>query len=132
MENEPAVVKLVVMDGIVMGPWHCAFDNCTRDLANSQGAVFCSVHDIQFGAKCRVNGCLSSKVTGTQACHQHKAEWSKYELNHKPAIYSGMERMLTQPGENVSWQPTTERVSQPHDEPAPDIQMSKNYFSAKW
>ena len=60
MENEPAVVKLVVMDGIVMGPWHCAFHNCTRDLANSQGAVFCSVHDIQYGAKCRVNGCLKS------------------------------------------------------------------------
>jgi hypothetical protein len=25
----------------------------------------------------------------------------------------------------------TERVSQPHDEPAPDIHTSKNYFSAK-
>ena len=33
---------------------------------------------------------------------------------------------------NVPWQSTTERVSQPHDEPAPDIQMSKNYLSAKW
>jgi hypothetical protein len=131
MENEPAVVKLVVMDGIVMGPRHCAFDNCTGDLENTQSGVFCSVHNIQYGAKCRVNGCLSSKVAGTQACHQHKAEWSKYEFNHKPAIYSGMKRMLRRPGENVPWQPTTERVSQPHDEPAPDIQMSKNYFSAK-
>src|ERR1700678_4842619 len=130
-ENESAVVKLVVMDGIVMGPQHCAFGDCTTDLANTQGGVFCSIHEIQYGAKCRVIGCLSSKVNGTQACHQHKAEWSKYEFSHKPAIYSGMKRILRQPGENVPWQPATERVSQLHDEPAPDIQTSKNYFSAK-
>ena len=42
-----------------------------------------------------------------------------------------MKRILRQPGENVPWQPATERVSQLHDEPAPDIQTSKNYFSAK-
>ena len=34
-ENESAVVKLVVMDGIVMGPQHCAFGDCTADLANT-------------------------------------------------------------------------------------------------
>ena len=89
-ENEPAVVKMVVMDGIVMGPQHCAFGDCTADLANTRGGVFCSIHEIEYGAKCRVVGCLSSKVNGTQACHQHKAEWSKYEFSHKPAIYSGM------------------------------------------
>ena len=93
-ENESAVVKLVVMDGIVMGPQHCAFGDCTTDLANTRGGVFCSIHDIQYGAKCRVVGCLSSKVNGTQACHQHKAEWSKYEFSHKPAIYSGMKQIL--------------------------------------
>ena len=131
IENESAVVKLVVMDGIVMGPQHCAFGNCTAELANTRGGVFCSIHEIQYGAKCRVIGCLSSKVNGTQACHQHKAEWSKYEFSHKPAIYSGMKRVLRRPGENIPWQPATERVSQPHDEPAPDIQTSKNYFSAK-
>ena len=43
LDNESAPVKLVVMDGIVMGPQHCAFDNCTGDLANSHGGVFCSV-----------------------------------------------------------------------------------------
>jgi hypothetical protein len=131
-EHESAVVKMVVMDGIVMGPQHCAFGDCTADLANTRGGVFCSIHEIQYGAKCRVVGCLSSKVNGTQACHQHKAEWSKYEFSHKPAIYSGMKRILRRPGENEPWQPATERVSQPHDdEPASDIQTSKNYFSAK-
>ena len=46
VENEPALVKMVVLDGIVIGPQHCAFDNCTADLTNTQGGVFCSVHDI--------------------------------------------------------------------------------------
>jgi hypothetical protein len=94
LDNESAPVKLVVMDGIVMGPQHCAFGNCTADLTNSRGGVFCSVHDIQYGSKCRVQGCLSSKISGTQACLQHKDEWSKYEFNHKPAIYSGVRRIL--------------------------------------
>jgi hypothetical protein len=30
----------------------------------------------------------------------------------------------------LPWQPTTERVPQPHDEPAPDVQPAKNFFSA--
>jgi hypothetical protein len=89
MDND-ALVKMVVMDGIVMGPQHCAFGNCTADLASSQGGVFCSVHNMEYGAKCRVNGCHSSKISGTQACLQHKEEWAKYEFNHKTAIYSGM------------------------------------------
>ena len=45
-ENGPAVVKMVVMDGIVMGPQHCAFGDCTADLANTRGGVFCSIHEI--------------------------------------------------------------------------------------
>ena len=33
-EPEGAPVKIIVIDGIVMGPTHCAFDNCTADLDN--------------------------------------------------------------------------------------------------
>jgi CxC6 like cysteine cluster associated with KDZ transposases len=90
VDNEPAFIKLIVMDGIMMGPQHCAFGDCTADLANACGGVFCSVHDLEYGAKCRVHNCLSPKISGTQACHQHKEEWSKYEFHCKPAIYSGM------------------------------------------
>ena len=28
MGNQPAMVNMVVIDGIVMGPTHCTFDNC--------------------------------------------------------------------------------------------------------
>ena len=35
--NQPAMVNMVVIDGIVMGPTHCAFDNCTKPLTNAHG-----------------------------------------------------------------------------------------------
>ena len=40
MEIDHAPVKMVVLDGIVMGPTHCAFDNCTADLDNYRGGAF--------------------------------------------------------------------------------------------
>ena len=38
---EESPVKLVVLDGVVMGPTHCAYDNCTDSLKNARGGVFC-------------------------------------------------------------------------------------------
>ena len=40
MEIDHAPVKMVVLDGIVMRPTHCAFDNCTADLDNYRGGAF--------------------------------------------------------------------------------------------
>jgi len=127
---DPAPVKMVVLDGIVMGPQHCAFDNCTASLANSCGGVFCSVHQTEYGVKCRVRDCESSKISGTQACHQHREEWSKHQFNHAPAVISGLRRILWQNAGNQPWHPRTERVTQPHDEPEPEVVLPKNYFSA--
>src|ERR1700678_2146874 len=31
--------QIVVLDGVVMGPQHCAYDNCTNDLSNSRGGL---------------------------------------------------------------------------------------------
>jgi len=90
MDNEPAPVKMIVIDGIVIGPQHCAFDGCTASLANSRGGVFCPFHNTEYGVKCRVHGCLSPKLNGTQACHQHREEWSKHQFNRNPAVLSGI------------------------------------------
>jgi len=48
--NQPAMVNMVVMDGIIMGPTHCAFDNCTRPLSNAhgKGESFCQTHEREF------------------------------------------------------------------------------------
>jgi hypothetical protein len=33
--DEETPVKLVVLDGVVMGPTHCAYENCSQDLAQA-------------------------------------------------------------------------------------------------
>ncbi|KAF8979594.1 hypothetical protein BDQ17DRAFT_1394509 [Cyathus striatus] len=52
--HESATVKMVVIDGIVMGPQHCAYDNCSNTLVNYRGGVFCD----------------------------HQEMWHKYNLEH--------------------------------------------------
>ncbi|KAF8809167.1 hypothetical protein BYT27DRAFT_7285400, partial [Phlegmacium glaucopus] len=74
--NSP--VKMIVMDGIVMGPVHCAADNCTADLLNARGEAFCATHVTEFANRCRVVGCRNVKVQGTQACPQHQQDWSHH------------------------------------------------------
>ena len=75
MDIDHAPVKMVVLDGIVMGPQHCAYDNCTSDLANARGGSFCAFHENQWGARCRMHNCNNEKVPGTQACQDHAREW---------------------------------------------------------
>src|SRR6202453_4157386 len=44
--EEASPVTLVVMDGVVMGPTHCAFDNCIEELKNARGVFF--VHGMKL------------------------------------------------------------------------------------
>ncbi|KIM71533.1 hypothetical protein PILCRDRAFT_39589, partial [Piloderma croceum F 1598] len=49
---EASPVTLVVMDGVVMGPTHCAFYDYIEELKNAQGGVFCAQHEITHGNLC--------------------------------------------------------------------------------
>ena len=90
---------MVVLDGIVMGPTHCAYNDCTSDLINARGGVFCPFHETQYGAKCRVHDCQRPKINATQACEQHQPEWQKYIQSHSHETLSGVRRVLRRPGE---------------------------------
>jgi CxC6 like cysteine cluster associated with KDZ transposases len=57
MDIDHAPVKMVVLDDIVMGPQHCAYKNCTSDLANAHGGSFCAYHEQQWGTKCYMHNC---------------------------------------------------------------------------
>ena len=118
IEEDRAPVKMVVIDGIVMGPAHCAYDGCTSDLQNARGGAFCGFHEIQHGAKCRIRGCDHDKFNPTEACdlEQHQAEFQKYIQNHSRESMSGVKRMLKRPGEHLAWLPTPQRTVQPHDQ----------------
>lgn len=127
MDIDMAPVKMIVLDGIVMGPTHCAFDNCSAKLKNSRGGALCNFHETEFGSRCRVVDCYERKLKDTQACEAHKEEWRKYTQNHSQSTLSGIRRRLRRPDEINEWQPTFEVNVQPHDEPTPEIKK-KNYF----
>jgi hypothetical protein len=128
MDIDHAPVKMVVLDGIVMGPQHCAYDDCTSDLANARGGSFCAYHENQWGARCRMRNCDNEKVPGTQACQHHAREWDKHVKNHSRHTYHGARRQLQRPGENLPWQPAAHVNMQPHDESTPETGR-KNYFT---
>ena len=128
IEEDRASVKMVVVDGIVMGPTHCAFDGCTSNLINARGGSFCPFHETQHGAKCRVYDCQALKINPSQACEQHQPEWRKYIQSHSRENLSGVRRILRRSQENLPWHPNIQRNLQPHDLNVPE-QQKKNYFS---
>ncbi|TFK32840.1 hypothetical protein BDQ12DRAFT_701022 [Crucibulum laeve] len=112
-ENDYVDVKMVVMDGIVMGPQHCSYNNCTSDLMNTHGSVFCAVHDQEY------------------ACRQHIPQWNHYKSSHSRDNLNGVRRMLCHPGEGTAWESNEERPHQPHDMLTQEPIESKNYFKAE-
>jgi uncharacterized Zn finger protein (UPF0148 family) len=99
--NSP--VKMIVIDGIVMGPAHCAADNCTAELLTACGELFCPTHVTQFGNQCRVVGCRNIKVQYTQACTQHQPEWLQHRQSRTKSTLAGVHRMLSRQHENLAW-----------------------------
>ncbi|KAF8992081.1 hypothetical protein BDQ17DRAFT_1220211, partial [Cyathus striatus] len=89
-----APVKMVVVDGVVMGPTHCAMESCHAEVNNYHGGVFCRHHNIQYGPKCHVKSCDAQKVAGTEACEAHKEMWNKHKSNYSSASLSGLKRAL--------------------------------------
>ena len=130
--NQPAMVNMVVIDGIVMGPTHCAFYNCTKPLTNARGkGESCrQTHEREFCNHCRVKDCHNNKIDGTQACHERRNDWHRYRQSQSKASLAGVQRMLNRPNENLAWNPEVPRDVQPHDEDAPEVE-NKKHFSPK-
>ncbi|KAF8879446.1 hypothetical protein BD779DRAFT_1446858, partial [Infundibulicybe gibba] len=126
MDIDYALVNMVVLDGIVMGPTHCAYDDCTSDLNNSRGGSFCSYHENLYGVYCHVRGCQNRVTNQTKACEQHQKEWSKYTQHHSRQHLAGVRRMLQRPGTSMPWETGTKNI-QPHDEDSTEYER-KNYF----
>ena len=95
---------MVILDGIVMGPTHCAYIGCTSDLITARGGAFCPFHETQYGAQCHVHDCQLPKINPSQACQQHQPEWQKYLQSHSCENLSGVRCMLKRPGETLPWQ----------------------------
>jgi hypothetical protein len=134
MVTEYSDVTMVVLDGIVFGPKHCAFENCTEDLCNYKNGVFCAEHEAIRGHLCHVQGCEDLKAAGIQTCNQHRERWHSHVVRFGRSTLLGVRRMLRRSEEeSLPWLPAPRRNIQPHDEPAPAPAagpQSKTYFVA--
>ncbi|KAF8987411.1 hypothetical protein BDQ17DRAFT_1393532 [Cyathus striatus] len=76
---------MVVVDGIVMGPAHCAIENCTQDLVNARQGVFCAMHEVLHKNLCRLN---------TKACEEHQQKWRSHLTRFGRQLLLGVQRIL--------------------------------------
>ncbi|KAM6491148.1 hypothetical protein JOM56_013387 [Amanita muscaria] len=132
-EDEAAQVKMVVVDGIVMGYTHCAFEGCTSDLGNARGGVYCPFHELAHGGKCHAANCAYPNVEGTLACEGHQAKWRRHQANHRNNVLGGYRRALRRPDETLPWMPAAPqpRQVQQHDEEQVEQQdhRTKDHFT---
>ena len=129
---EESPVKLVVLDGVVMGPAHCAYDNCTQDLAQVPKAVFCVQHELLHGNLCRMHDCNNIKVPPSQTCVQHQNRWYQHAIRYGRQSLLGFRRMVRRSEEErLPWIPAFNQETQQHDE-EPTVAGSRkdNYFVA--
>ena len=119
-------VHMIVMDGIVMGPKHCAIEDCTGDLVNYQTGVYCQEHQNLYGNMCHMVDCTEDKLEGTLTCVQHQRQWNSHKARFGRSNFLGVQRLLRRSEEEgLPWvQQVPERPVQPHDRPAP--QRSSN------
>ncbi|KAF8960400.1 hypothetical protein BDZ97DRAFT_1665830 [Flammula alnicola] len=130
MDIDNRWVTMNVLDGVVMGPQHCAFDNCLNDLSNARGGSLCDLHHVQLATRCLMRTCTNQRLEGTNACQTHQPEWQKFKKYNSRQVQSGVRRMLQRPSEILDWQPRRRGPNpQRHDDPSADPPLPKNYFS---
>ncbi|KAH6918845.1 hypothetical protein BKA70DRAFT_1416837 [Coprinopsis sp. MPI-PUGE-AT-0042] len=129
MEVEDAWVNMRVVDGIVTGPYHCAYPDCDQPFANYRGESYCDDHVVELGHLCRVAGCQRPRVEETKACRQHQAEWNAHVATHNKSHLAGVKRIIRNPGEALPWQNHQDGAPNPHDQPDAGVPLRKNYFA---
>jgi hypothetical protein len=131
-DNEHAPVRMVVVDGIVMGHTLCSLEGCQAPLANSRGGVYCALHQLEWGGKCHAANCNNRNVQGTLACEEHQWKWRRHQMNHRQQVLGGYRRALRRQDETFPWLPEAQhraqRQAQPHDEEQ-QVSASRDHFS---
>jgi hypothetical protein len=129
--EEETFMHMAVMDGIVMGPKRCAYNDCVAGVANNRDGVFCVEHELLRGHMCRIRDCPNPKIAGTQACNQHRERWYSHVTRYGRSTLLGVQRMLRRTEvENLPWVPANTHSVQPHDEQPAAIPQQRSYFSA--
>jgi len=132
--QESGFVQMIVIDGTVMWPKHCAFEDCTEDLAHYHNGIFCDEHEFTQGNLCRIQGCHHDKAPEIQTCEQHRERWDSHVIRFGRSSLLGVRRILRRSEEeSLPWLSAPNHNVQPHDEPDPAIApgtQQKAYFVA--
>jgi CxC5 like cysteine cluster associated with KDZ transposases/CxC6 like cysteine cluster associated with KDZ transposases len=130
-DYEASPVKMVVMDGVVMGPTHCAHNDCTEALQNARGGVFCGFHEIVHENKCRMRDCDNPKVPPSQTCELHHNHWYSHVIRFGRQTLLGVRRLVRRSEqEHLPWLPQINHQVQPHDAAPVPQTVKDNYFVA--
>ena len=130
-ESNISPVKIVVMDGVVMGPTHCAYDYCTQDLQNACGGVFCGFHEILHGNRCHMRDCNNPKVPPSQTCALHHEHWYSHVTRYGQQSLLGVCQLVRRSEEeHLPWLPQINCQVQPHDAARAPQNRKDNYFVA--
>jgi hypothetical protein len=124
---------MIVMDGIVVGPPHCAYAECTAELANSRQGVFCIQHELMRGALCRMRDCQNPKADDSHVCMEHQGRWRGFLLRYGRQSMLGIRRIIRRTEEEkLPWLPNREpHAHQAHDEPGHGQERQQDsYFKA--
>ena len=132
METDKIPVQMIVMDGIVIGPKHCAYEDCTANLANSQSGVYCLEHQAVYGKIYHMVNCSNPKVDNGLTCALHQRHWNSHVSRYGRTNLLGVQRLIRRSEhERLPWVPVSEQTVQPHDQPAPQrISQVKHHFVA--
>jgi CxC5 like cysteine cluster associated with KDZ transposases/CxC6 like cysteine cluster associated with KDZ transposases len=125
-----AYVHMVVVDGIVIGHSICAYPDCTSELSNARGGVYCALHEDAYGAQCHVSNCTNAKVEGTLACQAHQEKWQRFQKYHRTRQLSGYRRAQRRSDDSWPWMAEIPRANsdQPHDQDAVNNEGSRDCF----
>lgn len=130
-------VKMVVMDGIVMGHKCCSYDNCGDPLENTQTDVFCTKHKKLHKRKCHVKDCTRDHEPDTKVCRskEHIALYLKHQTKWARQSPLAISRIITRTNQEGSlpWVKPQKRKQPQHDDEKAqkkETSKTKTYFSA--
>jgi hypothetical protein len=117
--EEVCPVKMVVIDGVVMGPTHCAFDDCIEEVKNSREGVFCAQHEITHGNLCRMYDCDKPKVPPGRTCAINQNCWYQHAIRYGQQSMLGIRQLIRRSDEErLDWLPQRNQQVQPYDDDA--------------
>ena len=79
------------------------------------------MHEVAYGAQCRIRDCQNQKITGAQTCQQHQEVWHCHVMTHGRQRLEGFHRALNR-STDLPWVTEAGGSIQLHDEEAPQFQ----------